>query len=222
ARESGLKAEKSDLLSADELVSKMAFSNQDAMLILSGTPIDTLLQAGNEALVVRVDSIQNESKLPFENVEETIKSKLSAQKAQEAALKKAEELRATLHDGPMADSLRSSLSIKTSEEADRSQAIAPFVMNESLSQACFQAKKDAWLANAYAVTMKDGKEGAAIFHVNAIKPANTEDWERIHTILENGFARDTADNIRSFFMNELFKKAQIKNVQIEKADRLDG
>ncbi|MCR4666256.1 MAG: SurA N-terminal domain-containing protein [Desulfovibrio sp.] len=223
AASTGLSVEKSGYLSADDFVSKMGFSSQDAALLLSGMPIDTLLQAGEDAVVVKVDGLQKESILSFEDVREKIEKALLAKKAQEAALKKAEKVRKELVNGPVSQEQRAKLGLKTSGEVERSGEISPFVVDDDLITACFAAAKDEWLGIPYVVRMKEGgATGAALFHVQSVKNADEADWERIGGILKNGYAADTADNIRSFFVNELRKKAKITNVQYEKADRFDS
>ncbi len=218
----GLKAEKSDLLSADEFVQKMRFSPSDAALILSGTPVDTLLQAGDDVLVVRVDKIEKESLKPFETVKSEIEKTLREQKAQEAAMAKASDIRKELKNGPISKEDIAQKHVETTKPVERSGLVEPFLENQNLSKACFEANVNDWLPQVFALKKADGSLGAGIFHVQAIQPASEEDWERIHTILENGSAREAGDSVRSLFIDQLFKRAKITDVHLEKADRVDG
>ena len=218
----GLKAEKSALLSADEFVQKMHFTPADAALILSGTPVDTLLQAGDDVLVVRVDSIEKESLKPFETVKAEIEKTLREQKAQEAAMTKASELRKELKNGPVSQEEKAQRHMESTKAVERSGPVEPFVENQDLSRACFDAKAGEWLAQVFALKKTDGTRGAGIFHVQAIQQASEEDWERIQSIMENGAAREAGDSIRSLFIEQLLKRAKITDVHFEKADRLDG
>ena len=218
----GLKAEKSALLSADEFVQKMHFTPADAALILSGTPVDTLLQAGDDVLVVRVDRIEKESLKPFETVKAEIEKTLREQKALETAMTKASELRKELKNGPVSQEEKSQRHMESTKAVERSGLVEPFLENQDLLRACFDAKAGEWLAQVFALKKTDGSRGAGVFHVQAIQQASEEDWERIQTIMENGAAREAGDSIRSLFIEQLLKRANITDVHFEKADRLDG
>ncbi len=218
----GLKAEKSGLLSAEEFVSKMHFSPSDATQLLSGTPVDTLLQAGDDVMVVRVDTTEKESLKPLEIVKGEIEKTLREQKALEAAMAKATELRKTLKNGPISQEERTQRHLESTKPVERSGLIEPFMENHNLSRACFEAKPGQWLSQVFSLSKADGSRGAGLFHVREIQKASEEDWERIHGILENGAAREAGENIRSLFIDQLLKRAKITDVHFEKADRFDG
>ena len=222
AEKFGLSTEQSGLLSAEEIEDKLAVRPEDAETILSGLPVDTLLQAGDAVLVVRVDKVEKERVRPFDTVATQITQKLALQKAEQRAMEKAAELRKTLNNGPVSDQEKKNLHIETAKAVDRLSPISPFLQNAALSNACFETKKDNWVANPFAVSREDGTKGALLVHVHDIQAAGTENWDRIHTIMEKGLQKETVDYVKSLFLNELQKKATIKNVQMEKADKFGG
>ncbi|MBQ7456632.1 MAG: SurA N-terminal domain-containing protein [Desulfovibrio sp.] len=222
AKKLGLEAKQSGLLTKEELETTLSLSSEDAEVILSGTPVDTLLQAKDMILVVRVDALEKETVKPFEAVHEEIQTAIRNEKGLTKAMEQAQAMRKTLSDGPIAEENVKQLAITKTEPVERTSPIPPFTLNEALLREAFEAKDQAWLQKAYAVTKEDGTKGALLVHVNSIVKANAEDWDRIHTILERGALRDAAEGIRSIFLQELFKKATITNVNYEKTDRYDG
>ena len=140
----------------------------------------------------------------------------------EAAFRRIEELRKELKNGPVSQEEKAQRHMESTKAVERSGPVEPFVENQDLSRACFDAKAGEWLAQVFALKKIDGTRGAGIFHVQAIQQASEEDWERIQSIMENGAAREAGDSIRSLFIEQLLKRAKITDVHFEKADRLDG
>ena len=127
----------------------------------------------------------------------------------------------TLQEGKTASEEQKKWPLQTSVAVERSSAIAPFVQNALFSQLLFETKPGSWASQIVTVAKEDGSAGALLCRVKTVEPARSEDWDRIHGIMENGIARDVAENTRRMFLNQLFKNAQITNVQMEKADRYD-
>ena len=221
AEKHGLKPEKSGLLSAEEMKTKLGLQAEDATNILSGLPVDTLLQAGDAILVVKVDTIEKESIQPFEACTKEISQKLLFQKAGEYTMNQAREMRKSLEDGNISKSIQEKFSIERTKPVDRMEAIEPFKQNAAFSKACFEAKKETWLANPFTLTRNDGTEGVVLFYVHDIFAADKENWERIHTIMESGLAREHSQGMKNIFLNDLFNKANITNLQMDRADKFD-
>ena len=140
---------------------------------------------------------------------------LQPQKAEDLALKKAEAALKEVQDTSKANSY----TLKTAN-LERNGQVEGFKVNQALAKATFAAEAKTWLKSAFKVTKNEGEMGAMLVYLQAITPASSEDWERLHTFLENGLARETGDQVRNIFLQELFRKAKITNVDMEKADRI--
>ena len=215
-----LQAMTTDFLDAAELMAKLNLSQPDVAVILEGTPIDTLLQAGEKVLVLRVDKIEPEMLQPLDSVNDKIIAQLKEQKALEIAKNKCSEMLTALTDGTLTDDTIKKYKIEETKPFDRMQAFDPFKINEDLSKKCFAAKLHTWVRTPISLSLEDGTVGVGLIYVKEIKPAENADWERVQNIMENGLARETAENVRRIFLNELFRKAKITNVDMEKADQL--
>ena len=220
AKQAGLAAEKTAPLSAAEIAEKLGFKADDVNIILSGTPVDTLLQAGDTVYVVRVDSIEPEKVQPFEEVEKDIALTLRREKAEARAVEKAKEMLPTLPKGELADAAKQTLHAETSGAIERMGDFPPFSTNPELLKAVFSADPGTWLSTPYVVRQKESS-GALLVHIDSTLAASESDWDRIKNIFEGGLARETADQLRSVFLNELHRKAKGITVNTEKADMVD-
>ena len=215
-----LKAQTTEFLDANELKTKLNLSQTDVNSILDGTPIDALLQAGDKVLVVRVDELKPETLEPIESVNDKIVASLKEDKALEIAKSKLGEILPKLTDGALNPETIKQYKIENTKPVDRMQAFEPFKADTQLTKSVFTAKLHTWIKTPFAISKDDGTKGAILAYVAEIKPTEDVDWERVQTIMENGLARETADNVRRIFLNELFRKAKITDVDMEKADRL--
>ena len=224
AKRFGLSAEQSGPLTSADLLGKLKFSAADATLLLSGTPVDTLLEADGEVLVVKVDGIDAESQKPLAEVTAEIKQKLLEEKALTAAKAEAEKVRANLNSAPMSPEQKKALHVEQTAEAweRNGDKLPPFEGDQSITQAVFAAKVNEWLGQVFSAKKLNGPQGALLIKLAAVEPAKAEDWERIHTFIENGYQREAAQNLQNVFLNELMKKSRITDVNQEKADRADG
>ena len=74
---------------------------------------------------------------------------------------------------------------------------------------------------AYVVKDKDGNDAALVARVNAILPPDDKEWEAIKSIMENGVQYAASESMMDMFMQQLFKKAEIKLYNQKIIDRVD-
>ena len=216
----GLTVEESGPLSKAELVKNFSLSQTDADLILSGIPVDTLLQSGDDVLVVKVGTMEAERIKPLTEVLPEITESLIKKKSLELAVAEAEAVRADLESGKRTPSdVQKQVSTET---LDRHGAITDCLPDKRLMSEIFLAKQGTWLHNVFTLTKKDGEKEAALFSVKAIQKAGDEEWKTAGKILESGAEREVFQKLRALFIEDLFRKAKITNVNFEKADRYDG
>ena len=208
-----------DFLSASDMTTTLGLSANDAQLLLQGLPIDTLLQAKDAALVVRVGEVKPAKLEPLDQVAGQIKTQLALQKAQSEAVKAGESLLKNL-PATLTEQDKNKYKVQVLNGVDRLSRLAPYKPQEAWARAAFAAPLHSWLPKAYAVEQEDGTLGAVLTYVDAITPTKKSDWERVQRIMESGLARETADHVRQIFLQELFKHAKITNVDFAKAERL--
>ena len=219
----GLKAEESGLMDSQELQAKLGLKPAGAQALLNAgsTPVDTALEAGDYYLIARVITSEPASTKKLDDVRADIATRLAGQKALEAAMKRAAEERAKLADTPLTDEIKKSRGITTAKPMDRGGQVADFVADMALAEDIFAAKPQTWLAKPAAVKDKDGQDVALVVRVNAVLPPEDKEWESIKTIMENGVQYAAAESMMDIFMQQLFKKAEIKLFNQKIVDRVD-
>ncbi|MBR4741413.1 MAG: peptidyl-prolyl cis-trans isomerase, partial [Desulfovibrio sp.] len=220
AKHFNLEAVMTEPLSVLELMAKLEFSREDVDFMLSGSPIDSPMQSGKTACVVRVNKIEPEKVKEYEDVRKQIEQTLLAEKALSKAREKAQNLRKELKN-EVTEKEKKDLQIQTSNPVERQSVVDPFLPNQELSDACFAAAPKTWLEDVYTVEKKDGSRGVLLAFVKSVEVADQESWERIKAIMERGLERDTAENLRDFFIKELLRTAKITNVNLDKVDHMD-
>lgn len=212
----GLKAEESGLMDSVELQARLGLKPEGAQTLLNAgkTPVDTALEAGDYYLIARVLANEPASTKKLEDVKAEIAKMLTSQKALEAALKNAAEARTKAVEG-------SAPALTTSKPMERGGQLEEFAPSMVLAEQIFACKPHDWLAQPVAIKDKDGNDGALVARVNSILPPDDKEWEAIKSIMENGVQYAAAESLMDVFMQQLFRKAEIKLYNQKVVDRVD-
>ena len=201
----GLRAEKTELLSAAELEKTLGLSAGNAALVMStgsGNPVDTALEAGDSYLVLRVDKAEAAHTPALEAVRGEIEKRLTAEKALTAALSAAAEELKQAQDGKGPKLSTASV--------ERSGELSGFAASGEFSQAVFDAPLQKWLPRAFRLESEKEGPGALICRVDGVEEADPAEWEAIKEAYD-GLMRDRRSNeLFQLFLGELERKAEIR------------
>lgn len=215
----GLEVKKSGLLDEAALVQKLGLSPESAQALLAATkdaPIDTALDAGKEYLVARVLENSPAGSRPYENVQSLIAETLKNEKALAAAMKKATEILAELPAKSAEEAKR--LGMKESAPIGREEALPGFNANPAFDGAVFTANAGEWLPQPFSMQNEQGA-GAMIARTQKIIEPDGNEYESVAEIMQNGIKQQRADELFSFFMQELGGKAKIEIVNPDLINR---
>lgn len=201
----GLKAEKTELLSAAELEKTLGLSAENATLVMnagSGNPVDTALEAGDSYLVLRVDKAEPAHTPELEAVREEIEKRLTAKISLISALKAATDELKRAQDGK-------EVKLDTAS-VERDGVLPGFVANTELSQAVFSTPLQKWLPQAFRVESEKEGPGAFICRVDSVQEADPAEWEAMKESFDGLLRNRRGEELFLLFMEGLQNKAEIK------------
>lgn len=205
----GLKADKTGLLSKEELQAKLGIKPEAASAILStgvNQPVDIPLEAGETYIVVRVIATAPSSFRPLDEVRDQVVARIRTEEGMSQARSELEAVLKQAGEGALPDQWKAKM--KTSEPVDRGANVAPFKAQADLERAVFVTEPGKWLPAVYAVASDDG-EGALICRVSKVMDPPDTEWTQFEGIMTSLTQRERADGVMQAFMETLFKKSEV-------------
>lgn len=218
----GLEFGETGLASAAELEAKLHVKAGDAASLLAvpaGSPVDSVLEAGDAYLVVRVLKSEAASTRPLAQVREDIVEKIRAEKALTKAMEAASQKRGALSDGPPDAGDRADLKLHAAPTVERGGALPGFAPDQALSEALFSTATNAWLPGVYAVTSSGDGPGALFARVSGVRPPEAAEWEAVRDIMVDAMKRERAEGLFEIFMQRLLSRARIEVLDPALVDR---
>ncbi len=210
AKAQGLSLMQTGLMTAPELEKELFMPAEQVAKIFTvgaGVPLDTALETSDLSYVIaRVAQKEEASVRPFDEVKADIVSILTKDAAQQKAVEAAQAARANYSSAaPSADQVRKV------EKAMRGQPLGVLGNAPELGIALFSAPKDAWLENAYPVSV-DGAEGAVLARVVRVGTSSADVWKPLENILNTALSTQRAEKMFQLFLYTLYSKAEVKIV----------
>ncbi len=209
AKARGLKAEKTGLMSSQELQEKLGISQEAASHIMSmgaNQPVDTPLEAGPAYVVVKVVSTAPSSFKPYEEVRSDVARRIRSEAGIGKARTMLEDVLKKTADGEMPAQWKAML--KEAAPVDRTSALKPFHAQNDLDSAIFATDPGKWLPAVYAVST-DQDSGVLIGRVKTIVEPEDAEWQQFEGIMTSLVQRDRAGGVMQSFMETLASKAKI-------------
>ena len=221
AEKYGLKWGETGMLSAADLVKTLGVTAEGAAVLVgtpAGNPVDAALEAGKAYVVARVLKSEPATTAPLDSVKGQIIKALTEEKALEAAMDAASQLRKELDAAPLGAAGLKGREIKIAKGVERNGGLPGFAPNPEMTAALFEGKAGQWLPVAYAVEGEKGS-GAVLVRVKGIQPADAAEWDMVKDIMTNAVTRDRANALFEMFMQRLASSAKIKVYNEDFVDR---
>lgn len=209
AKAKGLKAEKTGLLSRQELQDKLGIKQEAASHVMSmgaNQPVDTPLEAGSAYIVARVLSTSPSSFKPYDDVRSDVTTRIRSEAGMGKAKKILEDVLKKASAGELPDQWKSRLT--ESAPVDRASALSPFKAQADLDKAIFATEPGKWLPAVYAVST-DKDTGVLIGCVKSIVEPEDAEWQQFEGIMTSLVQRERASGIMQSFMETLAGKAKV-------------
>lgn len=224
AAKQGLKSQVSGLADVSELMKKLGVNEGGARALLAipaGAPLDTALEAGDSYIVARIVDSAPAGVRPFADVKKEIVERLTRDRAEEAALTKANEVLEKVKNLP-ADQFKEFLpNLKTSEPLDRGALPPDFLPDETVGAAIFETPAGSWAPRAFRES-RSGEPGALLARVDRIYPPDEKDFQAASEIIGQAARQARERALYEIFMRKLFDDAKIEITNKSLIDRTRG
>lgn len=189
-----------------DIANQLELAKPDALSKLThvspGTILENPLITKTGYVIIKVKDINPESIKPIEVVENEISNLLKKQKANELAIKAAEEQLTILKNSPIPPAVAKNL--KTSPAIIRSATIED-LKNPQLVPDTFKATPGSWLATPYTV-----EQGVLIAYVSKeVEYPSKEQWDNIKEAFMSAIIKSKREQMFKGFLTMLEKQAKI-------------
>lgn len=218
----GLKVQKAEGLSKDQLQEKLGISAQDAEAVMAspqGAPLDTALAAGDSYLVARVTGSRPESVRPFSEVKERVEKELKEREALKLAAGRAESVLKDLRGKPAAEWGAAAKGLKSKISVERRGPVADFGVDPSLSEDIFSTEPQNWLSEPHLAHSPEG-DGAALFFVESVEEPPADEFNKVEPVLREAALQDRKEALYSIFLQRLADGAKIEITNQNIIDRV--
>jgi hypothetical protein len=208
----GLFAQKTTLLTQQEIEKTLGLAPDKAALLLAGganSPVDAVLEAQEQYLVARVLETAPKAIAPFSEVKGAITARLKTEKSLVAAREEAVLQLDKLGGAVLTETQRKEFPIRTAS-LQRMGNLEGFEPVASLDEAIFSSAPQQWISTVFTVDGKTEGVGALLCRTVAIQDPDPQEWQNLQGLMENITARERADGLFQIFMLNLFAKAKVE------------
>lgn len=193
----------------------------DALLAVpAGSPLDTILEAGDDYLVARVVEARPESIEPFSEARSKVLQELTAERSLELAMQDAATVLAKIKSESLDQIRASSIGLTESGPLERGGILPGFAPDEALMSDIFATKPGAWLAAPLAVKKGD-QPGSLLAYVDKVVAPGENEYETVAEILTRATRQDRLDGLYALFIQNLAKNAKVEITNQNLIDRVN-